>query len=117
MTRSPLFALCFAAFCAASAAHAGPAGLQDGTYDATSCTPQFSDTRFKVEGNNLSFFESFCTLSNPQSLRNVPGAILLDATCEGEGESWSSRFILMQTRDGGMTLLQEGWGDYYARCP
>lgn len=115
MTRLQPVALVLIALCAGPA-DAGPAGLKDGIYDATDCAAKFSDTRLTLSGDNLSFYESACTLSNPQGLRDFPGAVLLDASCQGEGETWTYRFILMQTRDGGMALLQEGWGDHYALC-
>lgn len=97
-------------------AAAGIGGLQDGTYDAFDCTIPISDERFELSGETLAFYESSCRLSNPESLRDLPGAILLDADCMGEGQTWSARFILMQTRDGGVAFLQEGWGGHYARC-
>jgi hypothetical protein len=97
-------------------AAAGIGGLEDGTYDAFDCTVPISDERIVVSGETLAFYESSCRLSNPQSLRDLPGAILLDADCMGEGQTWSARFILMQTRDGGIAFLQEGWGAHYARC-
>lgn len=95
---------------------AGPGGLQDGTYDAYDCTPSVSDQRVVLSGSNLSFYESFCELSNPQLIRGLPRAILLDATCEGEGQTWTSRFIAMQTNDGGLALLSESSGEKYQRC-
>lgn len=115
MTKPHIAALCLLALCAGPA-QAGPAGLLDGTYDAFDCAPAVSDQRITLSGNTLAFYESSCTLSNPQALRNFKGAVLLDADCAGEGESWSIRFILMQTTDGGLSMMQEGWGDHYARC-
>lgn len=95
---------------------AGIGGLQDGTYDAFDCTVPISDERIVLSGDTLAFYEWSCRLSNPQTLRGLPGSILLDADCMGEGQTWSARFIMMQTRDGGIAFLQEGWGGHYARC-
>jgi hypothetical protein len=97
-------------------AFAGPAGLEDGTYDAYDCTPSVSDERVVLSGSKLAFYESFCELSNPQLIRGLPSAILLDAACEGEGQTWTSRFIAMQTNDGGLVLLSESSGEKYQRC-
>lgn len=115
MTKPHLLGLCLLAL-SAGAAQAGPAGLKDGIYDAFDCTRPVSDLRITLSGNSLSFYESSCKLSNPQTLRDLPGAILLDAACAGEGEEWSARFILMQTLSGGLAMMQEGWGDHYERC-
>lgn len=95
---------------------AGPAGLEDGTYDAYDCAPSVSEERVVLSGSKLSFYESFCELSNPQLIRGLPRAILLDAACEGEGQTWTSRFIAMQTNDGGLALLSESSGEKYQRC-
>lgn len=111
--------LCAATLLLAGAPHlafAAVGGLEDGVYDAFDCTAPVSDQRMELSGETLAFYESSCRLSNPQTLRGLPGPVLLDAACEGEGQRWTARFILMQTRDGGMALLQEGWGAHYARC-
>ncbi len=98
------------------AVHAAPGGLLDGTYDAFNCAAEISDTRIVLSGNEAAFYETVCQISNPQYLRGLAGATLLDAACEGEGQTWTTRFIMMQTRDGGLALMQEGWGDHYVRC-
>jgi hypothetical protein len=108
-----------AALLAAAVPHvadAGISGLEDGTYDAFDCGVPISDERFELSDETLTFYESSCRLSSPQTLRDLPGAVLVDADCMGEGQTWRARFILMQTRDGGMAFLQEGWGGHYARC-
>lgn len=97
-------------------AAAGIGGLNNGTYDAFDCAAEISDERILIADDNLSFYESSCQLSAPQDLPGLPGAFLVDAACSGEGQSWTTRFILMQTRDGGLAFLQEGWGGYYRRC-
>ena len=99
-----------------TASHAGPGGLLDGIYDTFNCAAPVSDTRIELRGNDLTFYETVCVLSNPQGLRGLTGPVLVDATCEGEGESWQSRYILMQTTDGGMALVGEGIAEKYARC-
>jgi hypothetical protein len=112
---SPIFALMTLPVMTVSV-FAGPAGLEDGTYDAYDCTPSLSDERIVLSGSKLSFYESFCELSNPQLIRGLPRAILLDAACEGEGQTWTSRFIAMQTNDGGLALISESAGEKYERC-
>lgn len=114
MTR--LFPVLAAFAALATTAHAGPGGLLDGTYDAFNCAAAVSDQRIILRGNDLSFYETFCTLANPQGLRDLTGPVLVDATCEGEGESWQARYILMQTNNGGMALMGEGIAETYSRC-
>lgn len=91
-------------------AAAGIGGLEDGTYDAFDCDLPVGDERFELSGDTLAFYESSCRLSNPQSLRDLPGAVLLDEDCMGKGQNWTERLIMMQTRDGGIAFMQEGWG-------
>lgn len=101
---------------AGTAAEAAPGGLRNGIYDAYDCDAEVSDQRIVLTETGASFYESNCTLSNPQSIRGMPGLILLDASCEGEGTAWNTRFLMMQTRDGGLSMMQENWGDHYERC-
>lgn len=94
---------------------AGPGGVPDGTFDATSCA-NASDGRVVLRGNELSFHESFCALSNPQGLRGLTGPVLVDASCSGEGETWQTRFILSAASDGGLAIISDGSAMFYARC-
>jgi hypothetical protein len=107
------------AICLTSLLVAGKAwstSLQDGTYDAYDCAVPVSDQRLVLKGDHIAFYESACELSDPHSLRGMEGPILFDADCEGEGETWATRFILLQTADGGLMLMGEEWGDRYQRC-
>lgn len=109
------FALVFAAWGPVGAA-AGTLAIKDGIYDAYDCTVPVSDQRIEVKGRHLAFYETTCETSNPQTLRGLDNTILVDAACQGEGETWTARFILMQTADGGLAMMNEVWGDHYARC-
>lgn len=95
---------------------AGPGDLRDGVYDAFDCAPKVSDQRLTLEGNRVSFYESSCDLTNPQTLKNLEGAIVLDAACRGEGMDWTTKVILMQMPDGGILFMGEHWGNRYKRC-
>jgi len=106
-----------AIFTTSTAGHAGPGGLADGTYDGFNCAAPVSDQRIVLRGNELSFYETNCLLSNPQGLRGLTGPVLVDATCTGEGEGWQTRYIMLQTNDGGITLMGEGFAEKYVRCP
>ncbi len=92
------------------------AAISDGIYDAYDCAVPVSDQRVEIRGNHLAFYESTCEISNPQALPGVGNAALYDASCQGEGATWTTRFILMQTRDGGIAMVDEIWGDHYQRC-
>jgi len=90
--------------------------IADGIYDAYDCTVPISDQRIEVTGNHLAFYESSCDITNPQSIPGLERTTIYDAACQGEGETWSTRFILMQTHDGGLASMDEIWGDHYERC-
>ncbi|AML53370.1 hypothetical protein [Falsihalocynthiibacter arcticus] len=90
--------------------------INDGIYDAYDCSVPISDQRVEITGNKLAFYESSCDLSNPQSILGLERTTIFDADCQGEGETWTTRFILKQTQDGGIAMMDETWGDHYARC-
>lgn len=82
-----------------TSAAAGPeTGQFDGRWDMTAaqCAQSHSDGRVTLNGDRLIFWETGCTLSNPTAIRSMPGALLFDAACSGEGESWNTRFMLMR---------------------
>ncbi|MGO4916945.1 hypothetical protein [Pseudogemmobacter sp. W21_MBD1_M6] len=114
MQKFALLLLCLT--CLPVVAKAQPKGLNDGTYDAYDCKVPVSDQRIVLKGNHISFYESACQMSNPQTLRGLDGPILFDAACKGEGETWATRFIFVQSFDGGLVMMGENWGDRYQRC-
>jgi len=90
--------------------------INDGIYDAFDCSVPISDQRIEITGNHLAFYESSCDISNPQSIPGLERTVIFDASCQGEGETWTTRFILKQTQDGGLAMMDEIWGDHYERC-
>lgn len=69
-----------------------------------------------ISGDRIDFYESACTLAGPVSVRDMAGAVLYDATCTGEGETWSKRILLMPALDGGLVRVEEGLALIYRRC-
>lgn len=88
----------------------------DGTYQLDGCGPETTETRIVVAGNRITYLESFCTLTNPVSVRDMSGATLFDAICQGEGTTWSYRAFLMPSADGGLISIREGYAFSYMRC-
>ncbi len=87
----------------------------DGTYD-TDCALEISDMRVTITGDSINFWETACSLTDPVNIRDMDGATLYDAVCEGEGEEWTQRVLLMPRHDGGLILVQSGVSASYDRC-
>ena len=83
------------------------AGPFDGVWDGSGaqCQRAMSDARVTVSETALAFWETHCTLSNPTAIRDMPDAMLYDAACSGEGETWESRVLLARLSFGGDRLL------------
>ncbi len=96
-------------------AHAAE-GLRDGIYDGFDCTAPMSDQRITLRGDEIDFYESSCRLSNPIQVRDMEGALLFDAACVGEGETWMARYLLMHTHDGGLIVVGSRWAERHAHC-
>ena len=95
---------------------ADTAGIEDGVYDAYNCAAEVSDRRIELEDGTATFYGYWCELSNPRTVDGIDGAVLLDGDCDGEGEEWRQSMVLLQTRDGGLSMLTSNWGDHYERC-
>lgn len=96
-------------------AHAAE-GLRDGTYDGFDCAAPMSDQRIVLHGDEIDFYESSCRLSNPVRVRDMEGAVLFDAACAGEGETWMARYLLMHGHDGGLIVVGSRWAERHTRC-
>jgi len=97
---------------------AGTAGaqVQDGTYQLDQCNAGASDARVTISGPIIRYHETMCRLANPTRVRGMAGAVLYDAQCSGEGETWSERVFMMPTAEGGFVQVRGGYGYTYQRC-
>jgi hypothetical protein len=68
-----------------------------------------------VMGDQLIGVENRCTLTNPVEVRGM-AATLFDAACNGEGESYSERVMLM-AQPGGLYVIRDGAVSDWVRCP
>ena len=91
-------------------------GITDGRYDAHNCASAESDQRFTLTKGKAEFYGYACTLSDPRKVDGIEGAVLLKAACDGEGDKWTEGMVILQTRDGGLSLMTAAWGDHYERC-
>ena len=87
-----------------------------GTYQIGGCAPDGIETRISIIGDRIEFIESICTLTNPVPVRDMGAATLFDAVCQGEGENWVFRILLMPAEGGGLILLRDGHANTYQRC-
>lgn len=115
--RPLAFAFAFAAL--APTAQAGPF---DGVY-----RPDIEDTMLwdchsvGMDGGAVAVWEgrligveNSCALSNPVEVRGME-ALLYDADCAGEGESYSERVMLM-AQPGGIYVIRDGAVASWVRC-
>jgi hypothetical protein len=88
-----------------------------GRFELDACTVQpFSDRRLEIRGLRMQFWESVCTLANPVTVRGMPGGYLYDAACSGEGETWSTRYLLMPGFQGRLVLVMPNSAMVYEYC-
>lgn len=108
-----LLAPCFALLPATAGAQVPPQGV----FQPDVCTNDpFNDGRLTVRGMELRFWESGCALSNPVAVRGMEGAHLYDAECSGEGEIWSTRYLMMPGREGRLVFVQPQYATVYEYC-
>lgn len=94
---------------------ATPAAAFDGTYGI--CHGQGEDSPITVEGDTIAFFESTCRMTNPVLVRDMPGAVLFDFVCTGEGGTRTERAFVQWAQDGGLILVWRGRAQTLPRCP
>lgn len=85
---------------------ATPADAFDGTYG--NCSGTGEDAPIVIAGEVITFYESQCQMTNPVLVRDMPGAVLFDFRCSGEGETWTERAFLQRIEDGGLILVWRG---------
>ena len=115
MTRSALLALLF---CAPGLALALP---WDGTYrlseDADCDQVGEEGGALRIEKGVLTGVGSYCRMTEPVDVLDLD-ATLYVMECEGEGQSWTERAMIMEAAQGdGIFLLWRGYAFRYDRCP
>lgn len=71
----------------------------------------------RIEEGVLTGVDSSCRMTEPVDVLDLD-ATLYVMQCEGEGEAWSERAMLMETAEGdGIFLLWRGYAFRYDRCP
>ena len=69
----------------------------------------------RIAGDTMFGIESACRLTNPVAVRDM-GAVLFDAECSGEGETWRDRRLLMIDADGALVYVRDGFAQVLPRC-
>lgn len=91
--------------------------LPQGSYELNGCSGNpYSDGVMELNGSQILFYESACTVSNPEPVRGMEGAYLYDAQCSGEGENWTARYLIMPGWDNAVVFVQENWAAVYDYC-
>ena len=101
---------------------AGPALAFDGLYrpdfewaETWDCnTVGMDGGAVAVRGSEFIGVENFCELTDPVNVRGMD-AVLYDAICEGEGETYTLRMMLHRTFRG-IAVISEGVAANFVRC-
>jgi hypothetical protein len=96
---------------------ASPVAAFDGRYGEACGVVQGEDVPIVVAGDTITFYESVCRMTNPVAVRDMPGAVLFDMQCAGEGEAWTERAFLQPAEGGGLILVWQGRARVLPRCP
>ena len=95
------------------------AGPFDGVYRQTAtsdCTHIGMDGgALQIADGVLTGVESSCQMLRPVNVRDM-GATLYDMECEGEGDTWIDRALMMEAADGGLIMVWRGYAFKYDRC-
>lgn len=59
--------------------------------------------------------ENSCELTNPVEVNGM-SAVLFDAECSGEGETYSKRMMLMRVPEG-LAVIEDGFVNILRACP
>ncbi len=102
---------------AVSVASGAMAQGYDGSYQLDQCSPYRAETRIEVTGFQIQYYESTCTMTNPVPVRDMDGAFLFDAICNGEGQTWTERVFMMAFQGDGLLQVRRGHPFTYQRCP
>ena len=97
----------------------GLATAQDfsGDYALGSCGASVDGAIQVTSGTGgVEFFEASCTLQRLSELPGMGEAAIYDMSCQGEGEGWIDRTILMRGWDGGLIMLREGFVQEFVPC-
>jgi hypothetical protein len=91
----------------------------DGTYrpagSSWDCQSIGSDGGAMAVRDGMFFgLENTCKLTNPTQVNGM-NAVLFDAECNGEGEAYSYRMMLMTLPDG-IAVITDGSVNAYERC-
>lgn len=92
-------------------------GIRQGEYDSAnncSASNQQSESRLKITGTTLEFYESSCEVYARRALSD--GSEKLELNCTGEGEEWTTVLNLSQLANGGVRLTSESGATDYAPC-
>lgn len=80
------------------------------------CADARSDMLLTVSARELRFYESVGTITGVEG--GGPGAVIVTAKYEGEGQSWTQRQKLTLSADGdSLTILNQGVTTTRKRCP
>lgn len=97
---------------------AAQAQVAHGLYEAPACQNPQSSSIVRVSPAALSFFESSCTLHNPQAVSGVANATVYAANCtsEGDGPNYWTTFTIQAIHNGLVLTHDAGPGFSYAYC-
>jgi len=89
----------------------------DGVYEYAFCTGDPSMVALVIEGEAMSFYETPCTLTDPQPQDEPAGAISYFLSCDYGGASpQENRVVMSRDADGVVTMDNDGQTDRFLIC-
>ena len=110
-------AVTFAASCLASAGLAQTSDFEGlWAQNPASCNATNTDlVPMRISGSTIQFYESRCEMTAPVNIRGMYGQ-LFDFVCAGEGETWSTRGLLVLNGDDTLTEISNDSTTIFQRC-
>jgi hypothetical protein len=94
---------------------ATPAAAFDGIYG--NCLGTGENAPLRISGDVIVLPDAECRMTNPVLVRDMPGAVLFDFVCTGEGAAWTERAFVQWAEDGGLILVRRRIARTLPRCP
>ncbi len=95
----------------------GVAQNLDGSYNGDRCGLGYrNELSLDIFWPEITFYESQCVITSRTPVAGLQDTFVHNATCMGEGETWTRSFMLVLDNTGGVVLVQDGFAELYTYC-
>ncbi|AHM05734.1 hypothetical protein roselon_03479 [Roseibacterium elongatum DSM 19469] len=114
MTRFPVFRAAFIAALIVPSISA--ADGFDGTYEYGYCSGEAGNVALRIEGTQVSYYETPCTLSDAVAQDNPAGAVQYTLTCDYGSGPTADTVVLRFDGDGALVMRSGDLEDRFLAC-